>query len=240
MHQTNVLEYLEKTVTRVPDKLAFSNGEEGLTFAQVYHDSRAIGSYLASKGYYNEPVVVFMEKHPRSVAAFFGVVYSGCFYVPIDEEMPAYRVELIFKTLNPRAVLCDAKTRLTVEKMGYEGASMAHVSGLGHYESRFQLPDDWNASNGALLKMDNAGGGTVSVKVNGKEASMPDTRTLTVDISDLVRPGENAIEIVVASTLTNRMIQRNYPGYRNYTPDVRDYGLTGHVRILPYAVANIG
>lgn len=126
-----------------------------------------------------------------------------------------------------------------LEKLGYEGASMAHVSGLGRYESRFQLPTDWNTSNGALLKMDNAGGGTVSVKVNGKEASMPDTRTLTVDISDLVRPGENEIEIVVASTLTNRMIQRNYPGYRNYTPDVRDYGLTGHVRILPYTVKKV-
>ena len=117
---------------------------------------------------------------------------------------------------------------------------MAHVSGLGRYESRFQLPVDWNVSNGALLKMDNASGGTVSVKVNGKEASMPDTRTLTVDISDLVRPGENEIEIIVASTLTNRMVQRNYPGYRNYTPDVREYGLTGHVRILPYTVKNIG
>lgn len=119
--QRNVLEYLEATAPRLPDKIAFSNGTDSLTFGEVSRAARGIGTFLAQNGFRREPVVVFMEKHPRSVAAFFGVVYSGCFYVPIDEEMPAYRVELIFQTLNPRAVLCDARTRLTVEKMGYEG-----------------------------------------------------------------------------------------------------------------------
>lgn len=119
--QRNVLEYLEATAPRLPDKLAFSNGKEGMTFGQVSRAAQGIGTFLIQKGLKREPVVVFMEKHPRSVAAFFGVVYSGCFYVPIDEEMPLYRVELIFQTLNPRAVLCDEKTRGAVEKLGYSG-----------------------------------------------------------------------------------------------------------------------
>ena len=46
MQQTNVLEYLEHTVVRLPDKIAYANEEMGLTFGEVYHDSRAIGSYL--------------------------------------------------------------------------------------------------------------------------------------------------------------------------------------------------
>ena len=134
--QRNVLEYLEATAPRLPDKVAFSNGTDSLTFGEVSRAARGIGTFLAQNGFRREPVVVFMEKHPRSVAAFFGVVYSGCFYVPIDEEMPAYRVELIFKTLNPRAVLCDDKTRLTVEKMGYEG-------GLYNFETAAACePDD--------------------------------------------------------------------------------------------------
>ena len=120
--QRNVLEYLEATAPRLPDKVAFHNGTEGLTFGQVSRAARGIGTFLAQKGLEREPVVVFMEKHPKSVAAFFGVAYSGCFYVPIDEEMPLYRVELIFQTLNPRAVLCDGKTRPAVERMGYAGS----------------------------------------------------------------------------------------------------------------------
>ncbi len=133
--QRNVLEYLEATVPRLPDKTAFHNGTEGLTFGQVSRAARGIGTFLAQRGLEREPVVVFMEKHPKSVAAFFGVVYSGCFYVPIDEEMPLYRVELIFRTLNPRAVLCDAKTRKAAEDLGCTG-------GLYNYEEAAAcLPD---------------------------------------------------------------------------------------------------
>ena len=126
MHQTNVLEYLEKTVVRVPDKLAFSNGEEGLTFAQVYHDSRAIGSYLASKGYYNEPVVVFMRKHPKCISGFFGCMYGGCYYVPIDEEMPRFRIELIFQNLKPRVMLCDSNTAEIAKEFDFDGETMIY------------------------------------------------------------------------------------------------------------------
>lgn len=125
--QRNVLEYLEATAPRLPDKIAFHNGTEGLTFGQVSRAAQGIGTFLAQRGLKREPVVVFMEKHPKSVAAFFGVAYSGCFYVPIDEEMPLYRVELIFQTLHPRAVLCDDRTKQSVEDLGYTG-------GLYHYE----------------------------------------------------------------------------------------------------------
>lgn len=126
MHQTNVLEYLEKTAPRVPDKLAFSNGTDGLNFAQVYDHSRAIGSYLAQGGYYNEPVVVFMGKHPKCIPAFFGCVYGGCFYVPIDEEMPRFRIELIFQNLNPRVMICDDKTAEIAKTFAFEGETLIY------------------------------------------------------------------------------------------------------------------
>lgn len=116
MQQTNVLEYLEHTVKRVPDKTAFANENFEMTFAEVFHDSRAIGSYLNNKGYYNEPVVVFMEKHPKMVSAFFGCVYGGDYYVPIDAEMPAFRIELIFENLQPRIIICDEVTEEIAKK----------------------------------------------------------------------------------------------------------------------------
>lgn len=124
MQQTNVLEYLESTVTRLPDKIAFANENMGLTFGEVYHDSRAIGSYLSKQGYYNEPVVVFMEKHPKMISAFFGCVYGGDFYVPIDAEMPAFRIELIFDNLQPKVMICDETTLETAKKFIKEGQNI--------------------------------------------------------------------------------------------------------------------
>ena len=117
---TNVLEYMEGTVDRVPDKTAFSNGEEGITFRELSDRARAIGSALHAKGYYREPVVVYMRKHPNMVNAFFGVLYSGCYYVPIDEEMPVHRIRLIFDTLQPKAVICDEETAGHAKELGYE------------------------------------------------------------------------------------------------------------------------
>ena len=119
--QTNILEYLEHTVLRVPEKVAFSNEETGLTFRQVYDQSRAIGTFLHKEGFYKKPVVVFMKKHPKTIAAFFGAVYGGNYYVPLDEEMPRHRIELIFKTLGPGAMICDETTEAMAKEMDFAG-----------------------------------------------------------------------------------------------------------------------
>ena len=85
--QTNILEYLERTVRRLPEKIAYTDGTYGLTFREVYGAARSVGSFLAAEGFYREPVVVYMKKSPDAIAAFFGAVYGGCFYVPFDEEI---------------------------------------------------------------------------------------------------------------------------------------------------------
>lgn len=119
--QTNVLEYLEQTLPRVPDKVAFADDQTQLTFAQVSQNARAIGSALAADGLSGEPVVVFMEKSPAAINAFFGVIYAGCYYVPLDIEMPAFRIEMILEQLQPRAVICDGTTEPQLAQFGYTG-----------------------------------------------------------------------------------------------------------------------
>jgi amino acid adenylation domain-containing protein len=121
MKQRNVLEYLEATVKRVPQKVAYSDGSFDMTFSEVYHDSRAIGSALLAGGFYGQPVVVYMAKHPKTVAAFFGCVYGGNYYVPIDPEMPRFRIELIFQNLAPKAVICDGDSIKDLEGLEFDG-----------------------------------------------------------------------------------------------------------------------
>lgn len=119
--QTNVLEYLEHTVRRCPEKTAFADDKQGLTFRQLYDQARAIGSYLYREGLYGQGVAVFLKKQPRTIAAFLGAIYGGSFYVPLDEEMPRQRIELIFKTLQPGAVICDENTEALVSGLDYGG-----------------------------------------------------------------------------------------------------------------------
>lgn len=117
----NVMEYLEQIVEKAPDKIAYANEDMGYTFKEVYANSRSIGTFLSRKGLSKEPVVVFMGKHPREIVTFYGVIYSGNYYVPIDEEMPRHRIELIFENLAPRAVICDADTCKLLENLPFEG-----------------------------------------------------------------------------------------------------------------------
>lgn len=119
--QNHVLDYLDNIVTKKPDKIAFANETEGMTFQQVYDQSRAIGMYLCEKGIYKKPVVVFMNKHPKEVTAFFGVIAGGNFYVPIDEEMPAGRIQLILDNVQSPLLICDAQTRAIAEGFTFDG-----------------------------------------------------------------------------------------------------------------------
>ena len=126
MQITNVLEYLDATAPRLPEKAAFCDDDTRLSFCDLDKRSRAIGTALAAGGYENEPVVVFMEKGPCAVSAFFGVLRAGCFYVPLDEEMPRHRIELIFESLQPRVVLCDAKTRPALDGLDFTGFALLY------------------------------------------------------------------------------------------------------------------
>lgn len=101
----NVLEYLEESARRVPDKVAYSDEKDSLTFSELLCRARSIGTYIARKIGTNRPVAVAVGRHIGSICAFFGVLYSGNFYVPLDPEMPSLRLESILNRLNPALLL---------------------------------------------------------------------------------------------------------------------------------------
>lgn len=119
--QTNILEYLEHTVRRCPNKPAFADETQSLSFRQLYDQARAIGSFLYREGLCKRGVVVFMHKQPRTIAAFLGAIYGGCYYVPLDADMPLLRIRQIFQTLQPGALICDEATQPLVSQLDYCG-----------------------------------------------------------------------------------------------------------------------
>lgn len=142
--QKNILMYLEKTAARLPDKLAFSTGKEGMTFSEVQRGAAAIGGFLAERGFCGEPVVIFMDKHPRTVTAFFGAIYAGCFYVCLDEKMPEARMRAILDNLCPRVILADRKNFEKASALGVQytylyddlAAGAIHADALREVRSR--------------------------------------------------------------------------------------------------------
>ena len=105
----NVAEYLERSAARVPDKTAFSDAAGAVSYRQMLHDAQALGTVLAGlPGCRNAPVAVMIGRTAASVTAMQGVLQSGCYYVPIDEQMPEARMRSILGQVHARAIVHTA------------------------------------------------------------------------------------------------------------------------------------
>ena len=102
----NILQYLEKSAALHPEKIIFADADTSVRYESFIRKAMAVGTAIASpRGERNRPIAVMMPRSIENLIAMMGVVYSGNFYVVIDSEMPRARVEKIFQTLCPAAVL---------------------------------------------------------------------------------------------------------------------------------------
>ena len=102
----NVLSYLKNTAARYPDKTAFADEARAIPFGELLREAYAVGSALvAVTDRCNSPVVVLTDRSADMVPAFMGAVASGNYYVPLDAQMPAARLQSILDLLDPAALL---------------------------------------------------------------------------------------------------------------------------------------
>ena len=114
--QKNVLEYLENTVKKYPDKIAFSDEKKSYTFLEFQMAAKRLATSICSKtNEINKPIAVIVNRNVESLICFMAVLYSGNFYVPIDSSMPSQRKEKIIEQVNPILTLdfTDEKIEIT-------------------------------------------------------------------------------------------------------------------------------
>ena len=98
----NVLQMLEKTVELYPDKIGFSDEKGGIKYSDILHRAKAIATRINKEGVNKEAIAILMDKSKEMLVSFLAVMYSGNFYVPIDNEMPNDRIEKIFAVVKPK------------------------------------------------------------------------------------------------------------------------------------------
>jgi amino acid adenylation domain-containing protein len=100
----------EARAARTPDAIAVSFDGESLTYAELDAQANRVANLLRSKGIGSEtPVAVLMERAPEMVVALYGILKAGAFYVPIDPEYPADRVEYMLADSGARVVLTQRR-----------------------------------------------------------------------------------------------------------------------------------
>lgn len=117
----NVLDYLENSAMRFPDKTAVKDDKKSCTYHQFLRISQNAGAVLT--GYVNpgNAVCVFAEKSVDTLAAFMGTVYAGCFYTLIDPSFPRERILAMLSVLKPAVIVDGSGQTEKLEACGYAG-----------------------------------------------------------------------------------------------------------------------
>lgn len=107
--ENSVLDWLERTVSVYPDKIAFESLEKKISFQELELQAKKIGSRLCEFDISKTPIAVVLDKEVTTVSAFLGVVYSGRAYAPIDISLPESRIVKILSCLRTSIIVTETQ-----------------------------------------------------------------------------------------------------------------------------------
>ncbi len=117
----NVLDYLENSAKKHPQKVAFTHEGGSISFSELWNISKAIGTSISKiTKKTKRPIGVITGRNFRCIAAFMGVLQSGNYYVPIDSEMPKTRLDSMLSDLSPELILYSKEDEKAAENIGEE------------------------------------------------------------------------------------------------------------------------
>lgn len=110
--KTSLIEYLEETVARVPNRVAiWSEGKE-YTFLELYTRAQEMARRIhATAAVYGRIVGIYLPKCFSVDVADFGTLMSGNGFMNLDVKTPVDRISGVLETVEPIAIITDAKGR---------------------------------------------------------------------------------------------------------------------------------
>ncbi len=141
---TNILDFLERTALRFPDKTALADDKHSITFSQWAQQAECIGTAIAqaTNSTIRRSVLVFVDRNIEGLVGAMGVVESGNFYVPIDCRMPHERVNLIAEVCKPIAAVALTEADLRIlSQIDFTGPVFLYNEVKGHDIDKRVLTD---------------------------------------------------------------------------------------------------
>jgi long-chain acyl-CoA synthetase len=99
---------------RWPDNVALEiqrhDHIESCTYAELHRMAESVGRWITESAFQRgSRLAILADNHPRWVAAYLGIIASGCVAVPLDTALHADQVTKLLKDSGASAVLVDAK-----------------------------------------------------------------------------------------------------------------------------------
>lgn len=108
-----VLDYVDYAAENYPNKIAFVEGENSITFSKFRQRilGRTSGVLRQMKQEYmqHRPIVLMQQKGIDELISFMAVAWTGNIYVPFDTEAPNERLIKMIDLLDPIMIIADEK-----------------------------------------------------------------------------------------------------------------------------------
>ncbi|HAG68619.1 MAG TPA: D-alanine--poly(phosphoribitol) ligase [Lachnospiraceae bacterium] len=153
----SIIEMLEKTAGAFPDRTAFSDPDESITFKELLTEVQRTAA-LFIKGTAQvcvrpeAAVGFYLEKSVRAVPVMLGAVSAGGFYSFIDIRQPSERVLKILEILEPAAIITDEENYDNLMTILSEGTGSGAQNRHDHFVSGPDKASDRCVSPGEYKK----------------------------------------------------------------------------------------
>lgn len=105
----SILDYLEETAKKYPDKTAFADTKTSITWKELVLKARALSTILSAKFEAGTAIPIMIDKSVKTVEYFFAALYSGCFYSYFDATFPDSRIDSMIQTLQVKNIIADSR-----------------------------------------------------------------------------------------------------------------------------------
>lgn len=102
-----ILEWMEQAAREAGNKIALCDYYGNtMTFQEILDKSQAVGTFIHQKyGCMGKPFIVCVRRNVKSLIMFLGVIWSGNYYVALDETLEETNLRQMISAVNPTGIL---------------------------------------------------------------------------------------------------------------------------------------
>jgi long-chain acyl-CoA synthetase len=112
---------LERSARLRPDKIAFIQEEERVSYRQINSMANRLASFLSENGVLpGDRIVVLLENSLQYVVSYYGTLKAGGVAVPLNSDLKADSLAEVLRELQPRVVISSRKSEQLLRQVDPE------------------------------------------------------------------------------------------------------------------------
>ena len=104
---SEVFDWIRHSASLRGDRIIYESPEGSLTFGELDRFSKAVATWVAKLSDIECPVAVMTGRSVYTPACYMGVARAGCFYAPMDADVPRARLEQVMSVASPELLIVD-------------------------------------------------------------------------------------------------------------------------------------